>query len=172
MSCLAYTKSVLVSLVLLNVTFSALMMLVRHQKGIRPVKNLIDGCWHGYLARARCTWFACGSADAFVSPSSLASLKSRMVLPFWCQLTQVVLEKRPLNGCSSSSSKCCNTMELVRILLSVYLHIWSEWTISCDVYLSITEHWSYCMLAVMVQKLSVKMAELLPCHTTAGSCEI
>jgi len=27
-----------------------------------------------------------------------------MVLPFWYQLTQVVLEKRPLNGCSSSSS--------------------------------------------------------------------
>jgi len=24
-------------------------------------------------------------------------------LPFWYQLTQVVLEKRPLNGCSSSS---------------------------------------------------------------------
>jgi len=31
--------------------------------------------------------------------SPLASLKSRMVLPFWCQLTQAVLEKRPLNGC-------------------------------------------------------------------------
>ena len=28
--------------------------------------------------------------------------KSRLVLPFWHQLTQVVLEKRPLNGCSSS----------------------------------------------------------------------
>jgi len=28
----------------------------------------------------------------------LASLKSRIVLPFWCWLTQVVLEKRPLNG--------------------------------------------------------------------------
>jgi len=25
-------------------------------------------------------------------------------LPFWCQLTQVVVKKRPLNGCSSSSS--------------------------------------------------------------------
>jgi len=25
-------------------------------------------------------------------------------LPFWCRLTQVVLEKRPLNRCSSSSS--------------------------------------------------------------------
>ena len=38
------------------------------------------------------------------SPSSLASFKSRLVLPFWYQLTQVVLEKRPLNGCSSSGS--------------------------------------------------------------------
>ena len=38
------------------------------------------------------------------TPSSLASLKSRMVWPFRYQLTQGVLEKRPLNGCSSSSS--------------------------------------------------------------------
>jgi len=28
-----------------------------------------------------------------------------MVLPFWYWLTKVVLEKRPLNGCSSGSSK-------------------------------------------------------------------
>jgi len=34
------------------------------------------------------------------SPSSLASFKSRLVIPFWYRLTQVVLEKRPLNGCS------------------------------------------------------------------------
>jgi len=33
--------------------------------------------------------------------SSLASFKSRPVLPIWYWLTQVVLEKRPLNGCSS-----------------------------------------------------------------------
>ena len=31
-------------------------------------------------------------------------MKSRLVLPFWYRLTQVVLEKRPLNGSSSSSS--------------------------------------------------------------------
>ena len=37
------------------------------------------------------------------TPSSLASFKSRLVLAFRCWLTQVVLEKRPLNGCSSSS---------------------------------------------------------------------
>ena len=35
-----------------------------------------------------------------VTPSSLASFKSRLVLPFWYRLTQVALEKRPLNGCS------------------------------------------------------------------------
>jgi len=34
---------------------------------------------------------------------SLASFKSRLVLPFLYWLTHVVLEKRPLNGCSSSS---------------------------------------------------------------------
>ena len=36
--------------------------------------------------------------------SSLASLKSRLVVPFWYRLTQVVPENRPLNGCSNSSS--------------------------------------------------------------------
>ena len=41
------------------------------------------------------------------SPSSLASFKSRLVLPFWYLLTQVVLEKRSLNGCSGSSSSVC-----------------------------------------------------------------
>ena len=33
-------------------------------------------------------------------PSPLVSLKSRLVLPFWYWLTQVVLEKRLINGCS------------------------------------------------------------------------
>ena len=34
-------------------------------------------------------------------PLSLASFKSRLVLPFWYRLTQVVVEKRPLNGFSA-----------------------------------------------------------------------
>ena len=32
-------------------------------------------------------------------PLSLASVKSRLVLPFWYRLTQVVKDKGPLNGC-------------------------------------------------------------------------
>jgi len=45
------------------------------------------------------------------SPNPVIScliLKSRLVLPFWNRLTQVVLEKRPLNGCTSSSFKSQN----------------------------------------------------------------
>jgi len=38
------------------------------------------------------------------TPSSLASFKSRLVLPYSYRLTQVVLEKMTINGCTSSSS--------------------------------------------------------------------
>ena len=38
------------------------------------------------------------------TPSSLASFTSGWFLPFWYQLTQVVLEKRPLSECSSNSN--------------------------------------------------------------------
>jgi len=34
------------------------------------------------------------------TPSSLASFKSRLVLPFWYRLSQVILAKRPFNRCS------------------------------------------------------------------------
>jgi len=61
-------------------------------------------CWRGYLSAARCKWFAYGPADATATPIISCSHKIHSVLPFWCQLTQVVLEKRPLNGCSSKRS--------------------------------------------------------------------
>ena len=38
------------------------------------------------------------------TPSSLASFKFTLILPFWYRLSQVFLEKRPLNGWSSSST--------------------------------------------------------------------
>ena len=38
------------------------------------------------------------------TPSSLASFKSRLVLPFWYRLAKVVLDIRPLNRFSSSLS--------------------------------------------------------------------
>ena len=57
--------------------------------------------------------FAYGPADATAIPNPIVSFKSSPVLPFWYQLTQVVLEKRPLNWCSSVevighvSTECC-----------------------------------------------------------------
>ena len=71
------------------------------RKSIRPVKNRLMRCWHGYLSGAMCKWFAYVPADATATPSCLASLKSSLVLPFCCRLTQDVLEKRPLNSCLS-----------------------------------------------------------------------
>jgi len=44
------------------------------------------------------------------TPSSLASFKSRLVLPFWYRLSQVVLEKRPLNGSSVVVVMCCQKL--------------------------------------------------------------
>ena len=58
-------------------------------------------CWCGHLSGAKCRLFGYGPVDATASPSSLASFNSRLVLPFWYELTQVVLEKRPLSWCSA-----------------------------------------------------------------------
>ena len=64
------------------------------RKGIRPVKNWVVGCWRGYLSEARCRL-----AHGHCHSLSLASAKSRLVLPFWYWLTRVVLDKGLLNRC-------------------------------------------------------------------------
>ena len=71
------------------------------RKSAWPVTNWVTRRWCGCLSGVS-KRFACGPAVATATPSFLASLKSRMVLPFWCQLIQVVLEKRPLDGCLSA----------------------------------------------------------------------
>ena len=79
--------------------FSAMTLLVGRQEGHPACKKQNSG---GVLARLsvwskvqtciRSSWCHCHSL-------SLASVKSRLVLPFWYQLTWVVPEKGPLNGC-------------------------------------------------------------------------
>jgi len=50
---------------------------------------------------------------------SVISFTSRLVLPFWYLLTQVVLEKRPLNRCScGSGSSSSSTVFLKKICIS------------------------------------------------------
>ena len=68
------------------------------RKGIQPVKKLSVGAlvWLSVWSEVQtCIWPSwCHSLSL-----SLASVKSRLVLPFWYRLTWVVPEKEPLNGC-------------------------------------------------------------------------
>ena len=89
------------------IAFSGLTLWLDVRKSIRPVK--IE--WWGVgvvvcLERgADCLHMVQLMPLHPLTPSSLASFKSILVLPFWYRLTQVVLEKRLLNGCISSSDE-------------------------------------------------------------------
>ena len=78
--------------------FSALMLLVGRQEGYPACKKLSGGvlAWLSVWSEVQtCIWpsrFHCHSL-------SLASVKSRLVLPLWYRLTRVVPDKGSLNGC-------------------------------------------------------------------------
>jgi len=67
------------------------------RKSIRSVN--IEWCGVGVWSKVQivCMW----SSQSYCHPKTPSSL----VLPFWYWLTQVVLEKRLLHGCSSSSNR-------------------------------------------------------------------
>ena len=70
------------------------------RKSIWPVKKFSDDV---LVSGVRCRLFAYGPADATAIPKPqhlLPRLNPDWLLPFWYQLTKVVREKRPLNGCS------------------------------------------------------------------------
>ena len=84
------------------------------RKGIWPVKTEWWGagvviCW-SEVQTCSCIW----PSWCHWHSLSLASVKSRLILPFWYRLTWVVPEKGPLNGCVfllcelwSHSTWCC-----------------------------------------------------------------
>ena len=74
------------------------------RKGIQPVKTEWWGTGKVIISAPRCKWFAYGPADATATISSLAPVKSRMVYFSGAGLPRLSWKKRPLNGCSSSSS--------------------------------------------------------------------
>ena len=94
--------------------FSALTLLVWHQEEHPACKKLSVEVlvWLSVWSEVQivCIWSSWRHCHP-QTPSSVASFKSRLVLSFWYQLTQVVLKKRPLNGCAadcrSMLSHCC-----------------------------------------------------------------
>ena len=78
--------------------FSALTLLVGRQEGHSACKKLSCGvlAWLSVWSEVQtCIWPSWCHCHSL----SLASVKSRLVLPFWYRLTWVVPEKGPLNGC-------------------------------------------------------------------------
>ena len=78
--------------------FSALMLLVGRQEGHPACKKLSRGvlAWLSVSSEVQsCIWPSWCHCHSL----SLASVKSRLVVPFWYRLTWVVPEKGPLNAC-------------------------------------------------------------------------
>ena len=111
------------------IAFSALTLLVGWQEGHPACKKLSGGvlAWLSVWSEVQtCIWpsgFYCHSL-------SLASVKSRLVLPFWYWLPQVVLDKGPLNVCVcvcvyTMSHVCAADTVAVRALVycSTYLMV-------------------------------------------------
>ena len=90
-------------LYLFSYAFNALTLLVGRQEGHAACKNWVVRYWCGYLSGAWCKWFEYGPADATATPSSLAPVKSRLIYLSGAGLPRLSW-KKPLNGCSSSST--------------------------------------------------------------------
>ena len=111
-----------------EIAFSVLMLLVGRQEGHPACKKpWAVGWWHDYVERGAaciypCRWCRCQSL-------SLASVKSRLVLPFWYRLTRVVQDNGPLNGCMCSE-------KVKRLVASVLPSIclcsifWANWPLT------------------------------------------
>jgi len=89
---------------------AALALLVGQQKGHPACKNLSGEVLARLSVRSEVQMICIWSSWCYCHPIISSSSKiQKGGLPFWCQLTQIVLEKRPLNKCSSSSSSAADT---------------------------------------------------------------
>ena len=105
--------------------FSALTLLVRRQEGHPACKKLSSGvlAWLSIWSEVQtCIWPGWCHCHSL----SLASVKSRFVLPFWYRLTRIVPEKGPLNGCVcvclqavSSASEVTSLLDYTNLLIII-----------------------------------------------------
>ena len=101
--------------------FGALTLLVGRQEGHPACKKLSSEvlAWLSVWSEVQtCIW----SSRCHCHSLSPASLKSRLVLPFWYWLTRVVPDKGPLNGCVCVCVCVCNTVELSLLCKKLISH--------------------------------------------------
>ena len=87
--------------------FSALTLLVGQQEWHPACKKLSGGVLASLSAWSEVQ--TCWSSWCHCHSLSLASVKSRLVLPSWHQFTRVVPEKGPLNVCVCVCTRAWNT---------------------------------------------------------------
>jgi len=115
--CLICTNTMLINLLELHQCLQCCWLYDR--KGIWPVKTEWWGAGMFVCLEQVADWCHCHSL-------SLASVKSRLVLPFWYRLTRVVPEKGTLNRC------VCRVASMVTLLLHVSSGVTGSWQVkSC-----------------------------------------
>ena len=104
--------------------------------------------WLSVWSKVRmiCIWSIWCHCHPIISCSS----KIQNALSFWCQLTQVVLEKRPLNGwsssgsdddeCSSSHCHCCCCCCVLTLLSWTHYFAHGKDAKYCDHHLCVSVH--------------------------------
>jgi len=103
--------------------FSPLTLLVVWQEGHPASKKLSGGvlAWLSVWSEVQtCKWPSWCHCHSL----SLASVKSRLVLPFWYWLIQVVPDKGPLNGCVSNCCCYCASEACMRVPLMCRCVCW------------------------------------------------
>ena len=83
--------------------------------GLRKSILSVKAEWWGHGVVVYLIWFAHGPANATSTTLRQASLKIQNGLLLWCQLTQIVMEKRPLNRCRFSFSEVINCGDLLAL---------------------------------------------------------
>jgi len=93
-----------------ELAFSALTLLVGRQEGHPACKKVSGGvlAWLSVWSEMQtCIWPSWCQCHSL----SLASVKSRLVLPFWYRLTRVAPDKGPLNGvCMPAFERMLNSI--------------------------------------------------------------
>ena len=102
-------------------SFSALTLVVGRQEGHPACRKLSGGvlAWLSLESEVQtCIWPSWCHCHSL----SLASVKSRLVLPVWYRLTWVVLEQGPLNGCV-----CVCLCQLLKVLKRTFTSWRTPW---------------------------------------------
>ena len=110
--------------------FSAMTLLVGRQEEHLARKKLSVGVL-AWLSVLSCIW------SSWCHPINSCFSKIQNGLPFWCRLTQVVLEKRPLHVCVCA----CGCVWVCVRCICLYAVVCCVWQVTCC--WCCGEHWSY-----------------------------